>query len=722
MHSSKLYLLGRFCAGHPIVVLALWSAASTAVIGLAIGVGGETTDDIRVPGSESERGTGVIGDHFPGADGATAQVVFHRPGADVLAGPGTAVIRQSLAEVAALDGVSSVIDPWQFPSQVSASRQTAYATVIFDRTVGELGAEGAAEVSAAVQPARSVGVEAVVGGDLGFVTSGAQTGGAETIGIGVALVVLVLIFGSVVAAGLPLVTAACALAFTFAAVVLFATVSDVATEAPQVAAMIGLGVGIDYALILVTRHREELARGVEIRESIAVSTATAGRSILFAGGTVVIAVCALFLTGLPLVMSLGAAAALVVGVAVVAAVTLLPALMSIAGARLMPKRRNVAEPEHTWWARATIRVARRPGWWLAGAIAVLAVFAAPATTIELTMPDAGSTAQGSEVRRAYDLVAAEFGAGNSGPLFVVAEVAEGSAGEVGRRLRELVGADPGIASVTPALTSRDGGAVLVQAIPNEAPRDPATEATVERLRAEFAAFVPNAAVTGATATYVDFSEQVRGSTVVVVAVVVAFCTILLLIVFRSIAVALRAALVNILSIAAAFGVVVVVFQWGWASALFGMDEPTPIAVFVPLLMFAVVFGLSMDYEVFLIARIREETIRAGGDTTRGLIVGMTTTAKVISSAAVIMISVFTAFAFAPEPVLKLLGLGLAAAVLFDATIVRLIVLPAAIALLGNRTWELPPWLDRILPRFEAEPIHRAGHARRSTPPSAKIRS
>lgn len=707
MPETRLFRLGRYCATRPYRVLLSWLLFLAVASGAAAAFGGDLTDDILVPGSPAERGNQLIAEHYPGLEGASAQLVFHSGTTDLTAAEPATAIADALARVRAIEGVTLVSNPFEQPGQIASTRDTVYADVLFDRTVGELGAEGTAELSKALQPARDRGVEANVGGELAFATSGAKTGLAEVIGVGVAIVILLVIFGSVIAAGLPLLVALCSLGITVAAVSIAASLADVASEAPQVAAMIGLGVGIDYALILVTRHREGLAAGTDVVESIATATALAGRSVLFAGGTVVIAVCALFLTGLPLVISLGASAAVVVAVSVAAALTLLPALMKIAGKRVVPRRRHDTTRASNFWMSWTMRVARRPILWLTGATAVLIVLVAPLATIELTMPDTRSTAVGSEVRRAHDLVEAKFGAGATGPLFVVAETGPGvDQATAAARLTEVLRSDSGIAAVTPPLPSQDGKAVLVQAIPQTAPSATATEDTVERVRGLLDTRRPtggSTAITGSTATYVDFSAEVRDSTVLVVGVVVGFCALLLLMLFRSTAVAIRAAVVNLLSISAAFGVVVVVFQWGWGNELLGVTEPTPIASFVPLFMFAVVFGLSMDYEVFLIARIREETLREGGDTQTGLARGMASTAQVITSAALIMISVFTSFALAPEPVLKLLGLGLAVAVLLDATIVRLVLLPAAIALLGNRTWRLPSWLDRLLPQAHAEP-------------------
>jgi RND superfamily putative drug exporter len=480
--------------------------------------------------------------------------------------------------------------------------------------------------------------------------------------------------------------------------------------------MIGLGVGIDYSLFVITRHRENLADGLDVVDSIGRTNATAGQSVLFAGTTVVIAICGLALAGVPFVASLGFATAVVVAVAVCAALTLMPALLGLVGRHInsweLPwtKRRQAevraGDARPTFWARWADRVGRRPWPYLVVSLIALLALAAPLVSIRLGQTDAGTLPKSSTQRQAYDLLSQGFGPGFNGPLSIVVELPAPADQAVMPRLLPAVSADRDVATVSPPVLSPSGKTALVTAVPKTAPQDAATTALVHRLRdsvlpAATRGSGATALVTGSTAVFIDLSARIASRLPVFIAVVVALSFILLMVVFHSIFVPLKAAVMNVLSICAAYGVVVAVFEWGWGKGLIGLHQTVPIVSFVPMMMFAILFGLSMDYEVFLLSRIRERWM-ATGDSHRSVVEGLASTARVITSAAVIMVSVFASFLLVDDPTVKMIGLGLAVAVLVDATLIRMVLVPATMTLLGAANWWLPKSLDRVLPHIDFE--------------------
>jgi RND superfamily putative drug exporter len=464
--------------------------------------------------------------------------------------------------------------------------------------------------------------------------------------------------------------------------------------------MIGLGVGIDYALLVMARYREQRATGRDTRAAIAAAMESSGSSVVFAGGVVVVAMLALVLTGVGVLASMGLATSLVVLVAIAAATTLLPAVLSLLGDRLergrLPHRRHRAAPaaEDTVWWRFGHHIARRPWPYLVASVALMLALTAPALGMNLAFPDAGNDSTTTTQRRGYDLLATGFGPGVNGPLLVVADLRATGLGTGDLpELTRTIAADPGVASVGRPVTNSAGDASVLTVVPTTGPSDGATSSTIDRVRA---ALPEDVHVTGITAMTDDLNGQLTDTLPLFVGAVLLASVLLLMLLFRSVVVPLKAAAMNLLSVGAAYGVLVAVFQWGWAQDLIGLQSTTPIASPIPVVMFAIVFGMSMDYEVFLLSRIREEYVRTG-DNAESVARGLASTGRVITSAALIMVAVFAGFVADPSPSVKMLGLGLAVAVALDATVVRMVIVPASMALLGRANWWLPRWLDRVLP-------------------------
>jgi len=546
-------------------------------------------------------------------------------------------------------------------------------------------------------------------GDLFSSFEEPATGIGEMIGLIAAVIILLLAFGSLIAMGLPLGIALFGLALGISSMSLITYLVGIPSFAPQMASMIGLAVGIDYALFLVTRHREYLARGMTIEESIGRAVATAGQAVIFAGATVVIAILGLAVAGVPFMTAAGIATSVIVLIMVVASVTLLPAFLGLAGHwinRLGLQRNNpTAGPTvgSGWW-RWGRHVSKNAWAYAIGVTIFLLALTAPVLGLRLGSPDDGTLPETRTERRAYDLVAEGFGPGINGPLVIAVDISQDPT--VVEPLVDAIAADEGIATVAPPELNAEAGVATLVAFPTTAPQDDVTLATIKRLRAEV--FPPvldespaRAHVGGQTASWADIGDKVTDRMPLFIAAVILLSFLLLTLVFRSILVPLKAALLNLLSIGAAYGVLVMVFQWGWGMGIIGLESTAPIDPFIPLFMFAVLFGLSMDYEVFLLSRVREEYL-ATGDNDTSVILGIAGTARVITSAALIMISVFLGFALGEDPAIKMVGIGLATAIFVDATIVRMVLVPAAMKLMGAANWWIPSWLDRLLPTIGIE--------------------
>ena len=708
---SLLGRLGRGAARRKWWVLGAWVVAVVAIgIGSTVG-GGQLRDTFAIPGTDSQKAVDVLETRFPEQNLPTAQVVLHSSAGALPA----ALLADTSATVAKLTDVESVSKP-----RVSTDGATALLTVTYSVPFSDLPKNGFTELQAATAGARSTDVSVEYGGqvvDLLDQQSSASDHSDE-IGLVVALVIMVLSFGSIIAALLPLLIAILGVGAATGLLHVFAGMFTIGTIAPILGAMIGLGVGIDYSLFIVTRFRQNRADGLDVGPAVSGAIATAGSAVLFAGVTVCIALFGLTLAGVPYVSMLGVSASLFVAVMVIAALTLLPAALAIAGKRVKP--RDTAGGRF-WrdWAR---EIAKRPWSCLVASLVVLLVLAAPAIRMQLGFADDGDDPKSQTQRLAYDAIAKGFGAGANGPLLLTVSLPAASATNARADLADVealvarVEKQPGVTQVTGPVPNQQLDAAVVIVQPDGAPNAASTLALVRDLRNRvIPAATAGTAIAGAvhvggqTAELIDLTDRINSRLLVCIGFVVLGAFVLLLIVFRSILVPLKAAVMNLLSIGAAYGVLVMVFQWGWGRGLLGLEEAVPIAAFVPLIMFAILFGLSMDYEVFLLSRIREEFLRTG-DNRESVAAGVASTARVISSAALIMISVFLSFVASDSPTVKMLGLGLAVAVAVDATIVRLVLVPATMELLGNANWWFPKWLDRIVPHLDVDATSRPGPA------------
>ena len=671
--------------------------------------GGKTQDVFEIPGVESQRAVDVLTERFPAASGTSAQVVF-KVSAGTLDSPANApVIAATVAELIGQPNVSRVSALWSSPNGA-----IGYVEVQYDLPSGDIKDAAFGRLEATAATATAAGVRTELGGELPTEGTDVPPSSQELFGLIAAVIVLLVAFGSVIAMGLPIGIALIGLATSLGLITTLASVVEINSAAPILSAMIGLGVGIDYALFIVTRHREHLAQGMTVEDAAGRAVATSGSAVLFAGMTVVIAICGLAIAGIPMVTFMGLMSALTVTVMVAVSLTLLPALLGFAGLKIdairLPRRRKASGsfvPKETVWHRFARHVSLRPWRYLIAGVATLVTLALPIFSLQLGMADNGNASESLTTRRAYDLLAEGFGPGFNGPLVLGIELDNGATTDSLAALAAAIAADPGVQSVAPPQPSPDGTAAVLQVIPTTSPQDRGTSELVHRLRDDV---IPGATaaepdvhvfVGGRTALFVDLSDKITSRILWFIGAVLLLSVLLLMMVFRSIAVPLKAAAMNLLSIGAAYGVIVAVFQWGWMLQLFGVDEVVPIISFLPMMMFAILFGLSMDYEVFLLSRVREEYLR-GHDNTTAVIEGIASTARVITSAALIMISVFAAFILGDDPTIKMFGLGLSVAVFVDATLVRMVLVPATMRLLGDRNWWLPGWLDRLLPHLDVE--------------------
>ena len=718
--SHALYLLGRFAARRPLVAIGAWLAVAVLVIAASSGVGRDLEDSFDVPGLDSQQAGALLSAAGSERAGLTAQLVL-TPRDDAVTFRDSTDARDALADVqAAAAAMPNVLSAGARGGAISPDGRVALLRLQYP-VLEELSRADLDALKALVTKARAgTGLRIEMGGDLFFAFEEAETGVGELIGLVVAAVILLVAFGSVVAMGLPIGMALFGLALGISAMPLVAHLIDMPTWAPQLVAMIGLGIGIDYALLLVTRHREHLARGMTVEESAGRAVATAGQSAIFAGGTVVIAILGVAVAGIPFLTAVGIAISVVVLILVVASVTLLPAFLGLAGPRIGRRRTDHGTEAWTRWGR---HVTRHAAPYAVGGTVLLLALAAPALDLRLDAPDEGNLPQTRTERRAYDLVSRAFGPGINGPLVIAVDVAADES--VVGRLRAAIAADPGVATIASAETDRRAGVATLVAYPTTAPQDDATSVTIERLRASVLPAVlddspARAHVGGQTATWSDIGNRLNDRLALFLASVVLLSFVLLTLVFRSVVVPLKAALLNLLSIGAAYGVVVMVFQWGWGGGLIGLQSTLPVEPFIPVFMFAILFGLSMDYEVFLLSRVREHYLRTG-DNDASVIHGIACTGRVITSAALIMISVFLGFVLDDDPRTKMFGLGLATAILVDATIVRMILVPAIMKLLGNANWWMPRRLRRPLPILDVKgeaDLREPALAEAAAPPQA----
>ncbi|MFJ6659328.1 MMPL family transporter [Streptomyces sp. NPDC091377] len=723
--------LARWCVRHRLVTVLLWLLAFGGVSAAAGVMGSAYSNDYEVPGTESGRATQLLQQGFPGLGGDDASVVWHTASGSVRAADVEQTMTRALDEIAGLPSVASVTGPYgdQGVGRISADGRTAYATVTLDGRADDIGDARVQAVFDTALAADGEGLRVEVGGTAAGGPAPPTVHVAEFIGVAVAGVVLFLAFGSLAASLLPLATALVSVGTAYAGIVLLGHAMTVADFAPVLGLLIGLGVGIDYALFIVTRHRRGLKRGLGVTEAATHAVATTGRAVVFAGATVCIALLGMLILRLGFLNGVAIAASLTVMLTVAAGVTLLPALLSLIGTRALSRRERRRLAEHGpepevptgFAARWSAFVERHPKKLGAVALGVITLLALPTLDLRLGTSDQGNNPESSTTRQAYDLLADGFGPGVNGPLTVVTEVRGAGDKLALDNLDRTLRATEGVASASPVTFNAGGDTAYLTVVPDSAPQSGRTSDLVHLLRDEVLprAETGNALdlhVGGVTAGHDDFADAIIGKLPLFIGVVVGLGCLLLLLAFRSVGIPLKAAVMNIAAVAAAFGVVVTVFQWGWGSELLGLGRAGPIEPFLPVIMVSVLFGLSMDYQVFLVSRMYEEWLETG-DNRRAVRVGLAETGRVINSAAVIMISVFLAFVLSGDRVIAMFGIALAAAVALDAFVLRTLLVPALMHLLGSANWWLPRALDRRLPRISIEPPEcRAAHERLTTVP------
>ncbi|MGX2995231.1 MMPL family transporter [Streptomyces sp. JNUCC 64] len=727
--ATFLYKVGRFAFRRRHFVALIWVALLTLAGVGAASAPAPGAGSFSIPGTEAQRAFDLLEERFPGsaADGATARVVFKAPKGETMTDAGhKSVVEDTVKELGSGAQVAAATDPYKTKS-LSENGSIAYAQVTYDVNSMELKDESRDALEKAVEDARQGGLTVEVGGDA--LQAMPHTGTAEIIGIGIAAVVLVITLGSLVAAGLPLITALIGVGIGISSITALAKVLDLGTTTGTLATMIGLAVGIDYALFIVSRYRAELDEGRDREDAAGRAVGTAGSAVVFAGLTVVIALVGLAVVNIPMLTKMGAAAAATVAIAVLIALTLIPALLGYAGRKIRPasakgKLRGgkkaaadatataaatAGEPVEakvnmgTKWARFVLR---RPVTVLLVGVLGLGAAALPAGSLALGLPDDGVQPTDTTQRKAYDLLSEGFGPGFNGPLLIVTDVkgTDDPKAVVEDVTKTIKGVD-GVVYVSPATFNKAGDTAMTSVIAESKPSSTETEDIVHAIRDAGADLKKEhgaqVTVTGATAMNIDVSEKLNDALLPYLALVVGLAFLLLIVVFRSVLVPLKAALGFLLSVLAALGAVVAVFQWGWLGGVFGVEETGPVMSMMPIFMVGVVFGLAMDYEVFLVTRMREAYVH-GERPGQAIVTGFRHGARVVTAAAVIMIAVFAGFIGSSDQMIKMIGFGLAVAVLFDAFVVRMVIVPAVLALLGDKAWWLPKWLDRALPNVDVE--------------------
>ncbi|KNB54426.1 MMPL family transporter [Streptomyces caatingaensis] len=706
--ATFLYKTGRLAFRRRWYVALIW----VLLLGLA-GAGAataskSTNDDFSIPGTEAQHAFDLLAERYPGkkADAASARVVFRAPDGQKITDPGNRTAVEKT--VAGLAGPQVAMAPSPFAAKtVSKDGTTAYTTVTYKVKSNELTDASRDRLDAAREHGRDAGLSVEMGGSA--LQKMPETGSTEIIGIVVSALVLVITFGSLIAAGLPLLTAIIGVGVGISSITALASTLGLSGNTSTLAMMIGLAVGIDYALFIVSRYRAELAEGRGREEAAGRAVGTAGSAVVFAGLTVVIALAGLAVVNIPMLTKMGLAAAGTVVIAVLIALTLIPALLGFAGSKVLARKVRKGVPAGdkpnmgTRWARFVLR---RPVWVLLAGVIGLGALAAPAASLQLGLPDDSSQPVKTTQRKAYDMIAEGFGPGFNGPLMVVVDAKDAkdpkkAAGTVAAK----VGGMADVAAVTPPVPSKNGDTAVFNVVPASKPSSERTEDLVHAIRAEGGSLKAKTGatvlVTGTTAMNIDVSQKLNDALLPYLALVVGLAFLLLIVVFRSVLVPLKAALGFLLSVVAALGAVVAVFQWGWLGPLLGVEETGPIMSMMPIFMVGVVFGLAMDYEVFLVTRMREAFVH-GERPGEAVVTGFRHGARVVTAAAVIMISVFAGFIGSSEPMIKMIGFGLAVAVFFDAFVVRMALVPAVLALLGRAAWWLPRWLDRALPNVDVE--------------------
>ena len=722
--ATFLYRLGRFAFRRRRLVVLLWLSLLAAGIAGAATLSGPTANGFSIPGTESQRAVDLLDERFPqaGADGGTARIVFEAPpGQKLTDAANTAQVQQTLGRITDAPQVARVVDPFTAKA-ISPDGRIGYAQVTYDVVAEQVTPEAQEAVAAAVEPARAAGLTVEYGGDAMQVQD--EQSLTEVIGIGVAAVVLLITFGSLIAAGLPLLSAIIGIGIGVTAISAATGFIDIGSGTPILALMIGLAVSIDYALFIMSRYRHELSSGLEPEEAVGRAVGTAGSAVVFAGLTVVIALAGMFVIDIPFLTQMGLAAAFTVVIAVAIALTLLPALLGMAGRRVLGGRipgLRGGDPEASdgrptlgrRWGRL---VTRRPVVVLLVSLIGLGALAIPTADLELGLPDDSTAALGSTQRNAYELLSEGFGPGFNGPLMLVVDAAaaadpQTAASATATAVRAL----PDVALVTPPTFNPAGDTALLTVIPASGPSTTETADLVKAIRSLPETGGAEIAVTGSTAFNIDMSDKLGDALIPYLSLVVGLAFLLLMLVFRSILVPLKATLGFLLTVVATFGALVAVFQWGWLAGQFGIEGETgPIVSMLPIFLVGVVFGLAMDYQVFLVTRMREEHVHGASPRT-AVVDGFGHGARVVTAAAIIMIAVFSGFILSSQTLIREIGFGLAFAVAIDAFVVRMTIVPAVMALLGRSAWWLPRWLDRLLPNVDVEGESLRRHLPPTTP-------
>ena len=720
--TAALHRLARTCVKHRFVVLGVWLTASIALAVVSRSLGETTSNNLSLPGTGSQLATNLLSRSFPDQAAGANPIVVHARHGKLTESRYAQAIEAAAASLRRAPHVASVTSPLSAAGKAAIDKDgtIAYLAVTLSVNPGSLSVQEAETIIDAARPAAAAGLEVQTGGQLGQKVSQPSTESSELIGVVAAMVILTFTFGTVVAMLLPILNAVLALLSTLAIVRLLGHVTSVPTVGPTLATMIGLGVGIDYALFIITRHLRGMREGLALEESIARAVATSGGAVSFAGATVTIALVSLAVAGIPLVTTLGLMAAIAVLIAALAALTLLPAALSIVGVHIDSLRLRTPPPSDAkegLWARWASAIAGRPVLAALAAVAILIPLAIPLLSLTLGQQDTGALAKSTTARSAYDLIAEGFGPGVNGPLLVAVSLqkpAERSSSSPGaaptdprlRKLLEDVSSSPGVASVSPIVLNESGTTGYFNAIASTGPSQQATAKLVKRLRSQVIPAAEQGAemtveVGGSTAGYVDLASLISSKLPLQILVVMALSLLLLTLCFRTVVVPPQAAVMNLLSIGASYGVLTAIFQYGWLHGAIGLEGPVPIVSYVPLFMFAILFGLSMDYEVFLVSQI-EEHVGEGLDNKHSVVAGIVSSGRVITAAASIMVFVFGSFLLNGDPTIKQFGIGLAVAIVVDATLVRCLLVPALMVMVGRLNWWLPRWLDRLMPQLSIE--------------------
>jgi RND superfamily putative drug exporter len=713
--------LARWCFKHRIIVVVAWLVVLFSVIGAERAVGSSFSNSFSLPGTESSRALELLNSAFPQQAGESGTIVWRTTDGSVSDPEVKATMQSLLGQVATAPSVTLVISPYDAigASQVSADGKTGYATVMFAGRGQDLPKEDVLHVGDLVKAASTTDLQIHLGGDAAQAANEVSLSSSAAIGLVAAGVIILLAFGSFLGMLLPLITAGVALGLTVFGINLLSHGVAINSVAPTMAIVVGLGVGIDYALFVVTRHRQGLKSGMAPEEAAVQALNTAGRAVLFAGATVCVALLGLLIVRLNLLDGLAYSSVFAVALTMVAAVTLLPAMLGFMGMRVLTRRerrRLTEKGPHEghasgFWARLGGYVSRRPAILAVVATLLMVFLAGPFLSLRLGLSDAGNDPASSSTRKAYDLLAEGFGPGFNGPLLLVAEKSSEADAAALERLTQTLQSEPGVAAVVPYPSAAGAGVAIVAVVPTTSPQDARTGDLIAHLRSDVIPAAEQGSglqvlVGGATAITDDFASVIMSKLPLFVGIIVAFGFLLLLIAFRSLLIPAISAIMNLLAAAASFGVVVAFFQWGWGSEWLGLGRAGPVEAFLPVLMLAVLFGLSMDYQVFLVSRMHEEWVNTR-DNRRAVIIGQAATGRVITAAAAIMICVFAAFVFGGQRVVAQFGIGLATAVMLDAFVLRTFLVPALMHLFGKANWHLPAFVDRFLPRLAVEPAQEA---------------